>query len=96
MQCGCVWYRLFGVYHGAVLTRVCVPCRVRLCERGVLCGGGGVGGALVAAILVPCPLPYQVGASKEEASDKMKQEIFDSLRQKATQVNDMFHMLVHA
>ena len=43
----------------------------------------------------PCPL-CQIDATRKEAAAKFKQEIMDSLRQKATQVNDMFHMLVHA
>lgn len=50
----------------------------------------------VAHLFIPGPLVAQIGATKEEAAEKFKAEIFESLRQKATQVNDMFHMLVHA
>ena len=55
-----------------------------------------VAGAAWLISFTPGVLVAQIGATKEEAAEKFKAEIFESLRQKATQVNDMFHMLVHA
>lgn len=47
--------------------------------------------------MVVCVVTHtQVGASNAQASAKFKQLIIESMNTKATQINDMFHMLRHA